>query len=356
MSSTENLVDGGQSNDEIRGDEPQKKRVIRSLFALRLLQKQTSFEVSLSDVQAAIRRANARWEKLGAGTLSDGNPANFFKDIVRREQAYRIAWPYSVLRRGFIGVQVKGRQNSVANAAQKRTSKGAGPCFAFVHTDSEDPIFDLYQAIPTFLRPEPSSTVPTFSIQTLELPPEVRRLRREDESFLLQLVVRLRVIETHLAAASQKNLDSLVHLQMGLKTHGAEIDGLFLGELDGTSPNKPRTTDKRRVLVALEAKGRSDDILKSQLVDQVKALFALKTFQDEIDLIVPMAVKLIAPSRLYVAEYDFVERNEVVTNGLQLANLRISGEAFYEFVPPLGGVREPRKLKSRAVKRSTSAV
>lgn len=203
--------------------------------------------------------------------------------------------------------------------------KEDGPCFEFVKVTSDDPIGDLYQKVPEYRRPDDTGAARIFDVQTLELPIEVRRLQREDETFLLQLVVRLRVIETHLGIVSTKGLESLTHLQMGLKLRGAEIDALFLGSLaDGP-------VGRKRVLVALEAKGKSDDILKSQIADQATAVLRLDAFKDGFDLVVPMAAKLVGPSRIYVVEYRFIKRDEV-------AELQQESEAFYEFSPPIDGL------------------
>ncbi|MDA8257791.1 MAG: hypothetical protein M0Z99_19550 [Betaproteobacteria bacterium] len=323
------------------GEESQKKRIIRSLFALRTLQmrrgQSPSMTVTLGEVRVAIERANERKTEIGGGTLSTGNTANFFKDIVRREQAYRDTWPSSVLRAGYIGLQVKGQKAVATPAAapvkgpkKGRAPKGQGPCFEFVPATGSDPIGDLYQQVPAYVRPSPTGAAPVFDVQTLELPPEVRRLPREDETFLLQLIVRLRVIETHLGVVSTKGLESLIHLQMGLKLRSAEIDSLFMGSLSAKAA-RDASLVKSRVLVAVEAKGKSDDILKGQIADQVAELFGIFAFKDEVDAVVPMAVKLVGPSRIYVVEYAFVERGKPV-------QLHVESEAFYDFAPPIGGL------------------
>ena len=319
-------------------NESQKKRIIRSLFAYRRLQERRgqlpNMTVSLSEVRIAIERANKRKSGIGGSTLSVGNTANFFKDIVRREQSYRDTWPQSILRAGYIGRQVKGGNKGsrlMAPVHKKgRAPKGQGPCFEFVIARGKDPIGDLYQRAPTYKRQSLSGAIPVYDIQTLELTPEVRRLPRRDETFLLQLIVRLRVIETHLGAVSGKGFESLVHLQMGLKLRGAEIDCLFMGDL-GSGAAHTAALAKPRVLVAVEAKGKSDDILKGQIGDQAAALFGISAFKDEIDAVVPMAAKLDENGRLYVVEYDFVRRGKPV-------QLQIASEAFYNFTPSIGGL------------------
>ena len=315
--------------------ETQKKRIIRSLFAFRWLRKREGADfspiVTLDDVQQAITRAQERWKNNGVTPLSKRNPANFFKDIVRRESTYRNAWPWSAIKRGFIGIQAKGRSRP------KETPKGESPCFKFVEFNSSDPIGDLYQQVPTYNRPRSTDEARIFDIQTLELPVEVRRLRREDETFILQLIVRLRVIETHLGIVSKKGFESLVHLQMGLKLRNAEIDALFLGVLQSEKTRPVELSNNQRVLVALEAKGNTDDILKSQIEDQAIALFALDAFKEEVDFVVPMAAKLVAQSRLYVAEYEFIGRDALANRSPELSTLRLASEAFYDLSPAIGG-------------------
>lgn len=317
-------------------DESRKKRVIRCLFALRALGLRNGTTISpvvtLSEVQWAIERANQRRKRIGRKTLSTRNPANFFKDIVRREATYRSAWPKSALARGYIGRQSKG------SVTDEDGTKGESPCFEFVRVASGNPIGELYQQVPPYNRPATTGAARVFDVQTLELPPEVRRLKRQDETFLLQLIVRLRVIETHLSIVSRKGMESLTHLQMGVKLRDAEVDALFLGDLRVKSGKERRLSKKRRVLVALEAKGNTDDILRSQIEDQAEALFDLDAFKDDVDFIVPMAAKLVAASRIYVAEYRFIARSDIAKVRPGLAALRLASEAFYDFIPPVGGL------------------
>lgn len=111
-------------------------------------------------------------------------------------------------------------------------------------------------------------------------------------------------------------------MQMSLKLRGAKIDSLFMGNLDADALRR-FSLAKSRVLVEVEAKGKSDDILKGQIEDQTTVLFGLAAFKDEVDAVVPMAAKLVGQSRIYVVEYGLVKRGKPV-------RLRVGSEAFYE--------------------------
>jgi hypothetical protein len=115
---------------------------------------------------------------------------------------------------------------------------------------------------------------------------------------------------------------------MSVKLRRAEIDALFLAieEVNGG-----RTQE---VIVCCEAKGRSDDILQDQVLSQVEAVFGLTGITQ--DLVIPIAVKALAPSEVWVLEFETVSRPD--------ANLRrpltITSEAIYELVPPVPGIGE----------------
>src|SRR5436309_14605664 len=106
----------------------------------------------------------------------------------------------------------------------------------------------------------------------------------------MQVLARLRVIETHFALYSQRPAIQVDHLLMNVKGQLGEMDGLYL-------VTEQREGGRRGVLVSLETKGRTDDILEEQLLSEVKACFrllhklpALLTDIDR-DLVIPMAVK-----------------------------------------------------------------
>ena len=61
-------------------------------------------DVSLDDVAGAIEDYN----RLHGTTYSTKNPANFFKDFIRKKAAANRAWPAAVLARGYTGKQLTG--------------------------------------------------------------------------------------------------------------------------------------------------------------------------------------------------------------------------------------------------------
>ena len=61
--------------------------------------------VSLQDVSDAI----AEYNRLHGSNYSTRNPANFFKDFVRKTSTANANWPQSVFERGYTARQVTGR-------------------------------------------------------------------------------------------------------------------------------------------------------------------------------------------------------------------------------------------------------
>jgi hypothetical protein len=113
----------------------------------------------------------------------------------------------------------------------------------------------------------------------------------------------------------------LDHLQTNVKLSEAEVDALFLAtEADG-----------REVIVCCEAKNRRDDVIASQILGEVRAMFRSAITQD---LVLPIAVKAIAPSRIYVIEFEAVNRKEADTKN----RLSVASAALYDLVPPVPGI------------------
>ena len=90
----------------------------------------------------------------------------------------------------------------------------------------------------------------------------------------------------------------------------------------------------QEVIVCCEAKGRSDDILEDQMLSQVEAVFGSRGITQ--DFVIPMAIKALAPSEVWVLEFDTVARSEVTSR----RPLAIVSDAIYEFVPPVPGIGE----------------
>jgi hypothetical protein len=295
------------SGSPLSGGKSKKTEVIELIFDQlwdASSQSLSSSLVTLNRVAQAIVRYNRgkpRGEQLGAG-----NPANFFKDFIRNKDSANRNWPASVFSRGYTAVQ--------------RTGKNS--CFEFVpRQPGQTEPFPL-QIIHT------QSTSAPHRLESISMPLASRRLGRRDESWLMQVLVRLRVIETHLALHSKKNILQLDLLQMSIKQRGAEIDGLFLAVEGSVSP--PPST--RELLVICEAKMRRDDILEDQIVSQVKTVARMKgVTQDEF---IPMAAKLVGPSQVFVVEFESVLRSAAAN----LTSLAVVSQQVYELVPAVPGL------------------
>ena len=183
----------------------------------------------------------------------------------------------------------------------------------------------------------PSSSTPRLRIESASLPLASRRLGRSDETWLTQVCVRLRLVETHLALVSALEVVQVDHLQMSVKLGPTEIDAMYLViEETGAAgaAGAAGTGATREVLLTCEAKGRSDDILEGQVVSQVRSAFGLSdTGQDRV---VPVAVKAVGPSEVFVVEFEAVGRAEAD----DLEDLQVASSAVYELVPPVPGIGE----------------
>lgn len=286
-------------NDDVEGS--RKTEIIQSLFNIRFditSKKLRSTVVTLEEVSAAIQANNLAHPDLKP--MSTRNPANFFKDFIRKQKSANKNWPAKVFQAGYSAVQV--------------TSEGR--CFEFIPVAIGQAIPFPYEVI--F---EPTDNTPRHKIESLSIPLASRRLGRTDEPWLVQVLVRLRVLETHLAFYSKRRIIQLDHLQTNVKLSEAEIDALFLAtEEDGSE-----------IMVCCEAKSKRDDIIASQILGEARALFRKKITQT---LVLPIAVKAIAPSRIYVIEFETVSIKDAETK----TSLALASAGIYDFVPPIPGI------------------
>lgn len=253
--------------------------------------------VTLRDVQRKIQDYN----RSSTRAISDRNPANFFKDFVRRIDRANAQWPPSVLERGYTAVQVTG----------------GGKAFEFVPLPQGQ--------TEAFPRLEPGLSQVPHDVQTLSIQPLARQLGRREETWLMQVAAKLNLIETHMALHS-KVREQLAHvelLQLGIKQNLAEIDGLYLAhDIHGYG-----------ILVPVEAKIR-DDIYPSQVYAQVEALKAMRTLQNKrISRIVPLAIKVTAPSRIYIVEFPAID-----FDGENVLRQDKCAESTYRLVPHVAGI------------------
>lgn len=305
---------------EVRGD--QKAHIIQMLFDERWDEPTRTLRdpiITLTHVQDAIRATkDGNWNR---PPLSDLNPANFMKDFTRNTASANERWPSAVFERGYTAHQVTGE-----NA-----------CFEFVRLPpgATTAFSDLI--------PRPSDTTNRHEIESVSMPLASRRLGRTDEPWLVQVVVRLRVIETHMSLFSPRKsrIKQIDHLQMSVKLQPSEIDALFLAiEEDAGGAIS-------EAILCCEAKAFGQDVAENQIVRQVRAVFS------EIgqDVVIPIAVKAIGRSEVHVIEFDAVSRDQLPSFGA----LALAAHAVYRLVPdvPGIGVRRPRGRAPQRRRRGT---
>jgi len=269
--------------------------------------------VTLTDVAQAIRRFN-RKNPSRRKPMSDRNPANFFKDFIRITSSANRNWPKSVLTRGYTARQETGAGNSF-----RFVRLPPGHVSAFVESESN------YHQDP--------EKVCIFRIQSLSLDAKSRLLGRRDESWLMQVAAKLRLVQSHLALCSELSLIEVSELQQNLKQSGAEIDGLFLGKV----------TSYQSMLITVEAKGKTDDILQVQIAAQVTAAMKMKSIQKNLEAIagdvnefyvLPMAMKVIRDSEVYIAEFEPVK----YVKNRKITEVSLVRESVCQIIPSVEGI------------------
>lgn len=245
--------------------------------------------------------------------LRSPNPYNFFKDIFRSGRAGNRHWPTTVLKCGYTAAQRTGNRR----------------------------VFEFIPLPPgqttAFLEPTPWVGITPHLVQSASLPIASRNVGRPDEMWLIQVLVRLNIVETHFArryaaqpsspSAPTWRIEQVDHLQMGVKQAGAEIDALFLvvETMPGSAP--------QQVIVCCEAKGVRDDILEDQLLAQVNAALAIRQLR-HVNVVIPLAVKAFAPSQVYIADYQPLNRAAASA----VTSLTVGFQGVYELVPPVPGI------------------
>lgn len=285
----------------------EKPPVIERIFAALWDQRTRTLTRTLvmkGDVVKAIEWANRRY----GSTLSTENPANFIKDFLRPKNA-SAAWPDRLKRRGWGAEQLTGN----------------GRCFVFVpYTPGQtEPFPNRYQYHPAVTR---------HQIQSLSMALATKALGRSDETYLIQVAVKLSVVETHFALEARPRLDilELNHLQIGIKLRRCEVDSMY-----AATYKDPVDGQQKRLIVTVEAKKKGQRIIEEQIVQQVKAAFDVT----DVDLVVPIAMIAVAKTAahqggIYIAEFEAVKRGDLPL----FSRLGTASEAFYEFVPPVKGI------------------
>lgn len=282
-----------------------KVEVIDAIFSARWDSASQSIAdslVTLSDVSEGIRKYNAAHPEQSK-PISDRNPANFFKDIIRKRANHM--WPARILALGYTGKQVTGR-----NA-----------CFRFV------PLRDgQTEPFPSHV-PDPTDATPRIKISSVSMPLASRRLGRSDESWLIQVAIRLHIIDTHLGLFSQRKIIQVDHLQTAVKLGQNEIDAILLATEEAGAGQSPRES-----IVCCEAKSMNEQVIEEQIIGHVASVF--QSLPGTWNTAIPICVKTIARSAIRVLEFEAVERE----NAAELVQLTLVSDAIYELVPPVPGI------------------
>ena len=259
--------------------------------------------------------------------LSTNNPANFLKDIVRSKNANSL-WPQQIAQAGF--------------TARQRYDKGK--VFEFIR-------YTPGQTQPFPSRFAPNNKTPVLSVQSASIPYAVRRLGRKEESWLMQVIVYLRILESHLSIFSpdKNSLRDITHLQMSMKT-SPEIDAVFLASYSGNLG--PGIGLDEYSLVICEAKQINERILEDQIREQIRRVFVVteKLTDPVISRIRPFAVTIISAGKeklVYAIELESISRNAYDTNYSDIKNnknriysipLNVKSDALYRLKPVVKGI------------------
>jgi hypothetical protein len=174
--------------------------------------------------------------------------------------------------------------------------------------------------------PAPKPTTPRHRVESLSLPLASRNLAHFTESWLVRVLVRLRVIETHLALFSARKIVQIECLQMNLKPPFWRVDALFLA-VEEVGPG-----ETREIMVCCATEEVDGYVLVDQVVRKVQCVFQLPGVTQ--NQVLPIAVQALRTSQIRVVEFEVIERSTVAT----IPTLPIVSEAIYEFVPPIPGI------------------
>lgn len=248
-------------------------------------------------------------------TLGVGNPANFLKDFLRSWSRNSL-WPPEIASARYTARQAYG----------------------------DSAVFDFVPYLPAQSEPFPyefdlPATAPMHRIETVSLPSAARALGRGDESWLIQVCVHQRVLQTHFALYSDLDAVDLFHLQNTMKGT-PEIDAVFLLTM-------MRGDSLKKALITMEAK-RNEPILLDQIRHQV-AYMAKQCCNrpglKDIELIVPVAAATrpaLQPSTVGIFEMEAVS----VANGARAydnktaheLSLAVAKAVGYTFDPNVSGI------------------
>lgn len=292
--------------------------VIEAIWAALQAEGSGRMVVFFDDVLNAIDHCN----KVDGKSRSAKNPANFMKDLIRTDHASQ-NWPSSLS---------KARMGA-------RQRVGANRVFEFqpYSTHQTEPFPNVHMPVP--------GATPKV-LQSLSIPLASKALGRRDESWLIQIVVALNVLEHHFAVHAA-HIKELVHLQTGVKLFGSEVDGLFRGTVE-------KDGERTHVLITCEAKQEGERILEHQIVRQIGAAYASvrNSVPEEelaISAIIPVAIKAIPPEGdIYVVAFEEWSPGDAEAEENAQKELLPVSTGLYRLSPPVLGVgyNPTRKRKS----------
>jgi hypothetical protein len=263
----------------------QKTTVIENLFFERYDTKSEILRgdiVTLEQVSAGIRR----WGK----KLSDRNPANFMKDIVRSPNRNNV-FPDSVVKAGWTA----------------RQDPGQGRCFRFLELPKGQTTAFLAN------NPDPALIANPHPVQSLSLPPASRAFGRQHETWLTHVVTNLGIVHTHLGLHSPLDLLGLELLQSNVGLGEAEVDAIYLGTMRGGN----------NFLVSCEMKGPREVLDEDQIERGAKRVEATS----EGTPVMPMGVKALQGGMVWIVEFNTI-----------FPPLEKISEGVYLLTPPVQGV------------------
>lgn len=264
--------------------------------------------------------------------LSIANPANFVKDVIRSKNANEI-WPESLKQK-----RVSARQRY-----------GETRVFQFVP-------YAVGQDLPFPDRFVPSEKTNLYEVQSASIPFAARRLGRKEETWLTQIAVNLRLIESQLSIFSPQlrgRVRDITHLQMGMKT-APEIDAVFLATFGET--DKLKSATDLHMLISCEAKQMGQRILEDQIREQVAVAMEItsKLKVPDIEAIKPIAIKVVEHEfpegkerAIYIVEFKHIGRTEYATQWANSATeeerlytmpLVSVSDTIYRVMPPVSGL------------------
>jgi len=277
---------------------------------LRLFQKRWNAKTkTLSDPIVSIveiREEHADYRRRRNEKVEFTNTPAFIKDFLRNRRLANAKWPKEIFEAGYTARQVTG----------------SGRVFEFIRIQPGQT-----EPFPS-TAPVPVAGLNVHQISSVSLPLASRRLGRTDEPWLVQVSVRLHVVETYFALFSARSatVRQVDHLQNALKLRRTEIDALFLG-IEETAPGV-----FEEFLITCEAKRVGEDIISEQVLAQAKAVFSLDNVTQP--FVVPIALKSIGPSKIHIVEYDIVTKDAAdKTEALSIVNQQV-----FDLVPPVPGI------------------